>query len=582
MTNMLSLVKTVKAHYFKMGLAAFSGVIKHLSTIGTAALGAYIVGLAAQGRLLDVAGMLFMILGILVVVTAVAYFGESFTAHVVAYRILVEFRIRLYAAVEKVSPAILLNMRSGQLASTLMSDVEVLEWFFAHTLSNVFVMVIVDAIILTYLGTLHWLLALIILFFQVITIIIPFILKKKADEQGKLVRDSLADANAVTVEGVHGMKEILTLNYKDRYRDKNERYMQRLYKAQLAYGKRLGAEGSLMEIAVGLTMLTVTLATIFMVFGNLLPFELYTTIVVLSVLCFNPIIEISSMARNFGMITAAADRVYRVLDTEPLVTDHGRHIDTDRLDKDVSFGHVSFRYRADQNNAVEDINFQIKKGETLALVGHSGAGKTTCANLLLRYWDVDKGSIKIGGTDLREMSLSNIRSLTSAVLQDVYLFNIPIKENIRFGNVGASDEEVISAAKKACAHEFITSLPDGYDTNVGERGTSLSGGQRQRIAIARAILKNSPILILDEAVSNLDTENEREIQSALKELSRDRTTLVVAHRLSTIMAADKIIVMDKGKIVQAGTHAELIRQDGLYRTLVKAQLEEEGANDDIH
>ena len=573
--NMLSLVKTIKKHYLKIGFAAFCGVIKHLSTIGAAALGAYVVGLAVQQKLLDTAGTLFLTLGILVVVMALSNFGESFTAHEVAYKILVEFRIRLYSAVEKVCPSILLNMRSGQLASTLMSDVEILEWFFAHTFSNVFVMVIVDFIILVYLGSLHWLLAVIILAFQIVTLTIPFIMKRKADEQGRLVRDRLADANAVTVEGVHGMKEILTLNYKELYRKKNERYMKSLYSAQLAYGKRLGTEGSLMEITVGLAMLTAKLATVYMVFGNLLPFELYTTIVVLSVLCFNPIIEISNMARNFGIITAAADRVYRVMETEPLVHDSGKEADTARFEKTVSFEGVSFRYRDTAENAVENISFSIDKGETVALVGHSGAGKTTCANLLLRFWDVNEGSIKIGGVDLRDMSLSNTRGLTSAVLQDVYLFNISIKENIRLGNVGASDEDVISAAKKACAHSFIMSLPDGYDTNVGERGANISGGQRQRIAIARAILKNSPILILDEAVSNLDTENERDIQAALKEVARDRTTLVIAHRLSTIVSADKLIVLDNGRIVQSGTHTELIEQEGLYRTLVEAQLEKE-------
>ena len=571
--NLLSLVSTIKKHHSKMVFAAFCGVIKHLSTIGAAALCAYIVGLAAQGELLERAGWLFTVLGILVVLTALSNFGESFTAHEVAYRILVEFRIRLYSAVERVCPAILLEMRSGQLASTLMSDVEILEWFFAHTFSSVFVMVIVDAIILAYLGSLHYLLALIILSFQILTLVIPFFMKKRADEQGKTVRDSLADANAVTVEGVHGMKEILTLNYKDLYHEKNERYMKTLYQAQLAYGKRLGTEGSLMEIAIGLAMLTAKITTIYMVFGNLLPFELYTTIVVLSVLCFNPIIEIGSMARNFGIITAAADRVYQVMESEPLVKDEGKDMDIGNLTMDVSFENVSFRYHAAASNAVENISYKISRGETLALVGHSGAGKTTCANLLLRYWDVDNGCIRIGGTDIREMSLKNIRGLTSAVLQDVYLFNIPIRENIRLGNVGASDEDVERAAKRACAHEFIMSLPDGYDTNVGERGANLSGGQRQRIAIARAILKNSPILILDEAVSNLDTENERDIQQALKEISRDRTTLVIAHRLSTIMAADKLVVLDNGKIVQTGTPADLIQERGLYKTLVKAQLE---------
>lgn len=572
--NMLSLVGTIKNHHGKMIFAAASGVVKHLSTIGSAALGAYIVGLAAKGELLPVARPLFIILGILVVLTGFSYFGESFTAHDVAYRILAEFRIKLYDCVERVCPAILLDMRSGQLASTLMSDVEILEWFFAHTFSSVFVMLIVDLIILVYFATLHWLLAVIILFFQILTIVIPFILRKKADAQGKILRDSLADANAVTVEGVHGLKEILTLNYRDRYGVKNEFYMGRLYRAQQNYGRRVGTESAVTEIVIGIAMLVAKLATIYMVFGDMLPFELYTTIVILAVLCFNPIIEISTMARNFGIITAAADRVYRVMEAEPLVKDTGKEIDLDSIDKTVRFDHVSFRYKETADNAVEDVSFSIRKGETLALVGHSGAGKTTCANLLLRYWDVDSGSITVGGVDLRDMSLNNVRDLVSAVLQDVYLFNIPIKENIRLGSPEATDEDIVRAAKLACAHDFIMSLPDGYDTNVGERGANISGGQRQRIAIARAILKDSPILILDEAVSNLDTENEKEIQQALKEVSKDRTTLVIAHRLSTIMSADKILVLDRGKVVQSGTHEELIRQEGIYRTLVSAQMDQ--------
>ncbi|MGM9534052.1 MAG: ABC transporter ATP-binding protein, partial [Intestinibacter sp.] len=312
--------------------------------------------------------------------------------------------------------------------------------------------------------------------------------------------------------------------------------------------------------------------SIWLVFTGQLEFEWYSTIVILSVLTFNPIMEISNMARNFGLIVAASNRVFKVLESEPLVKDTGKDVDIDTLSKDVSFENVSFKYRDDLDYAIKDVSFDIKPGEMVALVGHSGAGKSTCINLLLRYWDVNEGSIKIGGKDLRELSLDNIRNLTSAVLQDVYLFNISIKENIRLGNLNATDEEVISAAKQAFAHDFIMDLPDGYDTNVGERGTQLSGGQRQRIAIARALLKNSPILILDEAVSSLDTENEKKIQESLDKIYKDRTTLVVAHRLSTIMSADKLVVIDDGKVIQVGSHDELIKQDGFYKQLVSSQF----------
>ncbi|MGN1032304.1 MAG: ABC transporter ATP-binding protein [Intestinibacter sp.] len=570
--NMFKLMKKLKPYRIELVFAILSGICQHALTISASALSAYIVGLAIKGELLERAPKLLTILGILVVTKAIMYYSDSFLSHDVAYKILAQFRIDLYDAVEKVSPAILLNMRSGQLASTLMSDVELLEWFFAHTFGVYIVSFIVPVAILIFMGTLSIYLPLVMIFFIIVTVLVPFVLKDKADAQGKLVREKLADANSVSVEGVHGMKEILTLNYKEKYREKNARYMKDLYDHQLVYGKRLGTEGGVLHLCVGIAMICIAIVSIWLVFTGQLEFEWYSTIVILSVLTFNPIMEISNMARNFGLIVAASNRVFKVLESEPLVKDNGENIDIDTLAKNVSFENVSFKYRDDLDYAIKDVSFDIKPGEMVALVGHSGAGKSTCINLLLRYWDVNEGSIKIGGKDLRELSLDNIRNLTSAVLQDVYLFNISIKENIRLGNLNATDEEVISAAKQAFAHDFIMDLPDGYDTNVGERGTQLSGGQRQRIAIARALLKNSPILILDEAVSSLDTENEKKIQESLDEVYKDRTTLVVAHRLSTIMSADKLVVIDDGKVIQVGSHDELIKQDGFYKQLVSSQF----------
>ncbi len=431
----------------------------------------------------------------------------------------------------------------------MLTDVEVLEWFLAHTFGTFLVALGVTGLILILLAKIHIALAVLMLIFAVLTGWTPFILKKRADSQGTEVRDRLAEANGVTIEGVQGLREILSMNYLERYKLKNKGSMQKLYDAQLRYGKRLGTESMLMQIFVGAFTVIVMGVTANFVAQGSIEFTIYPMVVILSALLFNPIIEWCGPARNLGLVFAAANRIQRVLDTEPVIKDAGRSIDEDKLAHNVTFENVSFRYDDNLEEVLHCVSFEAEQGKTVALVGPSGAGKTTCVSLLLRYWEVNAGAVKIGGQDIREMSLDNLRDLTSAVLQDVYLFNVSVRENIRLGMPGASDAQVEEAAKTAYAHDFIRGLPQGYDTVTGERGFQLSGGQRQRLAISRAILKNSPILILDEAVSSLDTENERYIQKALKEQSKNRTALVVAHRLSTIMAADKLIVINKGQVI---------------------------------
>jgi ATP-binding cassette subfamily B protein/subfamily B ATP-binding cassette protein MsbA len=237
---------------------------------------------------------------------------------------------------------------------------------------------------------------------------------------------------------------------------------------------------------------------------------------------------------------------------------------------DLEFRNVSFDY-IKGITVLKDISFKAKAGETVALVGPTGVGKTTLANLIPRFYDPDAGQILIDGKDIRDMDLTSLRKQVSFVSQDVFLFNGTVKENILYGRLDASDEEVIAAAKAANAHDFIMELADGYNTQVGERGVKLSGGQKQRISIARAILKDAPILILDEATSSVDTQTERLIQEALEKLMKNRTTIVIAHRLSTIQKADQIIVIKEGKITEKGKHEELLELKGLYSQLCEAQ-----------
>jgi len=255
----------------------------------------------------------------------------------------------------------------------------------------------------------------------------------------------------------------------------------------------------------------------------------------------------------------------------------------------LSFDHVSFSYGHGEAQALHGVSFDVESGQTVALVGRSGAGKTTCANLVMRFWDPGEGHVRLSGHDLRDFELEDLRRQIALVSQDTYLFNASIRENLSLGKIDATDKEIEDAARQANAHEFISAFPDGYDTRVGERGMQLSGGQRQRISIARAILKNAPVLILDEATSHLDAVNERQVRQALETLMEGRTTVVIAHRLSTIRDADRIVVLDDGHAVEQGSHQELLASHGLYSQLVATQLlgataggEHNGHHEDRH
>jgi ATP-binding cassette subfamily B protein len=302
--------------------------------------------------------------------------------------------------------------------------------------------------------------------------------------------------------------------------------------------------------------------------GDFVVFVLFTQRFVWPLAQFGQIINMyqrayASAERVFGLMDEPA-RIPEVEDAPDLVVDEGR----------VVFDDVAFGYDTDDRRVVEDVSFSVEGGETVALVGPTGAGKSTLLRLLLRLYDVDEGSITVDGQDVRDVSVSSLRRSMGYVSQETFLFHGTVRENIAYGSFDATDEEVVAAAKAAEAHEFVTNLPDGYDTMVGERGVKLSGGQRQRVAIARAVLRDPEVLVLDEATSDVDTETEMLIQRSLDDLTENRTTFAIAHRLSTIKDADQIVVVEGGRIVERGTHAELIASDGLYAHLWGVQAGE--------
>ena len=564
----------IRGYFGLMALAILTGVLNHGATIAAAAFGAYMVGQVAGGATGADLRVPAVALGGAVVLRAVMAWAEMWVAHDLAYRILADLRGRLYAALERLAPGYLIQRRSGDVASAAMADIETVEWFYAHTVGTFVVAVVVPLLAFTTLGVMHWTLPLTLLPFAALVASAPLVLRRRAARQGDALRTDLGNLNAEVVDGVQGLRELVAFGFQRRFLANLESHSTRLVRSQLVYGMRAGIEQGAVVAFMSCGMLSVVaVAAIHVSRGDLDP-AYYPVAITLAIFVFVPILAIASVAQNLGIVFASAERVFHLVREPAPVTDAPGATPPDAdVEPRVTFAGVTFGYPGGGAPALQDVSLEIAPGETVALVGHSGAGKTTCASLLMRFWDADAGTIAIGGHDVRQLPQHSLRELIAWVPQDIYLFNTSLRENIRMARAGATNAEVENAARTALAHEFITEMPRGYDTVAGERGVQMSGGQRQRIAIARALLKDSPVLVLDEAVSSLDTRNEQELNLALHAVRQGRATLVIAHRLSTIRSADRIVVLEEGRVVEQGTHDDLLAHGRVYRSLIAAQTE---------
>lgn len=522
-----------------------------------------------DGTSLDMLYKYFIAIGLLVVFKGICNMVADMKKHSAGFDIVQQIRERMIIKLKKFSLGFYTNERLGEINTILHKDVDNMSLVVGHMWSRMFGDFLIGAVVFVGLANIDIKLALIMAVSVPITLAFLYMTIKQSEKIENQNNSALLDMVSLFVEYVRGIPVLKSFSNNksldNELMNKTKKFGETSKAASRFKAKQLSIFGFLLDI--GYLVLLIA-GTIFVVKGNLdvLNFIIFA---VISKEFYKPF---ASMEQHYMYYVSAVDsyeRLSRILYAD-VIPDKVDGIVP--KDNDIAFENIGFSYEKDEFK-MENLSFDIDEKTMTALVGESGSGKTTITNLLLRFYDVQQGKITLGGVDIRDIPYDELLDRISIVMQNVQLFDNTIEENIRVGKKGATKEEIIKAAKKARIHDFIMSLPKGYETDIGENGGLLSGGQRQRISIARAFLKDAPILILDEMTSNVDPVNESLIQDAITELAKDRTVLVIAHHLRTIQKADQILVFQKGKLLEKGKHRELLEKDGYYKKLWKAQYE---------
>jgi len=555
-----------------MLLAALLGSLTVMSGIGLLATSAYLISAAALHP--SVAALEVAIVGVRFFGIARGTFRylERLVSHRATFRLLANMRVWFYSALEPLMPARLLEqrdgklqeLRSGDLLQRAVADIDILQNFYIRIIAPPLVAVIIGIGMWILLGAFGGIFALIyIAFFLVSSIGVPLLAHLLGKKIGRQLVETRSDLHVQLVDSVQGLADLVAFGQEERQAEQIQALNKQLQRMQMAMAYVSGLQGSLTNLLMNLTAWTILLFAIPIVLSGQLD-GLFLALLVLSALAsFEIVLPLPGAFQQIGGSVEAARRLFEIVDAPPAVKNpvapspeiHGNTIVVE---------HLYFRYDDQEPYVLQDINFTLPQGHCLALVGPSGSGKSTLAHLLLRFWDYKEGHVLFGGHELQQYQQDDLYKYISVVEQDTHLFNTTIRENLMLARTSATEEEMIEAARQAQLHSFVQTLPNGYDTQVGEQGLRLSGGERQRIAIARAFLKNTPILILDEPTVNLDAITERAVLQAINILRQGRTTLLVTHRLTEMGMADEILVVEAGHIIEKGTHRQLLQEKGPY------------------